>query len=524
MPHASAYRWGVYPLWLLLSLTIFFRPPAPIDETRYLSVAWEMWLRHDFWVPFLNGQAYSHKPPLLFWLFHLGWALFGVNEWWPKMVGPLCALLNIFLLKALAKRLWPEWPQAPLLAPWLLLATLLWTVFATSMMFDILLSCCVLACMLGGVTAWRTPGTKGWALLGLGIALGILAKGPVVYLHIAPPLLLAGFWADGGLPPHWRRHFGFACLAGAGLALLWALPAALSGGQRYANAIFWSQTADRAIPSGIHARPVWWYVQFTPLFLFPWAFWPGIWRAARGWRWNKADAGERFCVIWLISGWLLFSLLPSKQIHYLLPILPAFALLAARLLAARAAEPPSRFDFAPPFLLALIGAGLMLAPRLPGLDAWHWLQNVRLGWGGLTVGFAAIMTWLLAARRRHAVFWLAAGVTGSVACGIVFFFDYNGLAYDLRPAAQLLREFELQRRDCVYVGNYQGQLHFLGRLTQPLPTIEPAQSAAWAATHPAGCMISMEKQRPELSFFYQPHREYWLAFRNADAAWTLKPL
>lgn len=60
-------------LWLvLLAVSLATRPLMPIDETRYASVAWEMWLRGDFLVPYLNGVPYSHKPPLLFWLFHLG--------------------------------------------------------------------------------------------------------------------------------------------------------------------------------------------------------------------------------------------------------------------------------------------------------------------------------------------------------------------------------------------------------------------------------------------------------------------
>jgi 4-amino-4-deoxy-L-arabinose transferase-like glycosyltransferase len=62
-------------------LSIFFRTPTPIDETRYLTVAWEMWLRQDFLVPYLNGATYSHKPPLLFWLINLSWGMFGVSEW-----------------------------------------------------------------------------------------------------------------------------------------------------------------------------------------------------------------------------------------------------------------------------------------------------------------------------------------------------------------------------------------------------------------------------------------------------------
>ncbi len=55
--------WGALVLTALLT-----RPPLPVDETRYLSVAWEMWQQQHILVPISNGAPYSHKPPLLFWL------------------------------------------------------------------------------------------------------------------------------------------------------------------------------------------------------------------------------------------------------------------------------------------------------------------------------------------------------------------------------------------------------------------------------------------------------------------------
>ena len=68
-------------MWLLLvGVTLKLRPLLPVDETRYLSVAWDMWQNDNFLVPHLNGAPYSHKPPLLFWLMHLGWSIFGVND------------------------------------------------------------------------------------------------------------------------------------------------------------------------------------------------------------------------------------------------------------------------------------------------------------------------------------------------------------------------------------------------------------------------------------------------------------
>ena len=42
---------AVFMLLVLTGVAFVSRPMTPIDETRYISVAWEMWLRGDFLVP-----------------------------------------------------------------------------------------------------------------------------------------------------------------------------------------------------------------------------------------------------------------------------------------------------------------------------------------------------------------------------------------------------------------------------------------------------------------------------------------
>ena len=74
----SSKWWTPLGLWLVvMAAGLALRPPLPVDETRYLAVAWEMWRDGNFLVPHLNGEAYSHKPPLLFWLINLGWGYSG---------------------------------------------------------------------------------------------------------------------------------------------------------------------------------------------------------------------------------------------------------------------------------------------------------------------------------------------------------------------------------------------------------------------------------------------------------------
>ncbi|NES11909.1 hypothetical protein G3O07_22735 [Pseudomonas laurentiana] len=152
-----------------------------------------------------------------------------------------------------------------------------------------------------------------------------------------------------GYPGGWKRWYSntaLALLAGACLALLWAIPAAIQGGEAYREMILWGQTTGRMVQSFAHARPWWWYLPILPILLLPWSLWLPLWRGLPGLR-AHAGAAERFCLAWFVPGLLAFSAISGKQVHYLLPLLPALILLGARALEARADTPsPGRLAIA----------------------------------------------------------------------------------------------------------------------------------------------------------------------------------
>src|SRR5215475_13259922 len=51
------------------------------DEPRYSQIAREMFNRHDWIVPTLNGQPWLEKPVLLYWKIMNSYAIFGVHDW-----------------------------------------------------------------------------------------------------------------------------------------------------------------------------------------------------------------------------------------------------------------------------------------------------------------------------------------------------------------------------------------------------------------------------------------------------------
>lgn len=509
-------RWGIFPLWMLLTFSVFLRTPTPIDETRYLSVAWEMWLRQDFLVPYLNGETYSHKPPLLFWLIQLNWGLFGVNEWAARLVAPICALLNLYLIRLLARQLWPDQEKLALLAPWVLIATLLWALFATATMFDILLGSCVLLGMLGLVNALNENSFKGWATVALAIGLGVLAKGPVILVHLLPPALLMPLWAEKRQSVNYYRYYGFmflALLTGAIIALAWAIPAAIQGGEAYAKAILWSQTADRTITTRIHARPFWWYLPFLPLFLFPWVVWPSVWKSVIRLPW-KSDQGVRFCSIWFLSCLLVFSLIQSKQVHYLIPLLPAFSLLITRMMVNAVKTTKLKFELILPLFFCVIGLLLMLMPGIPIFAKLSWVQTMDLVWGGSVLFTGIVLIGLTLYLRQLPVLAVSVAVVFSVVIGFFYFFKYTGLAYNLKPVAEKVKYLQKHDISVAYLGKYQGQFHFLGRLTKAIEVVPYDQNFDWASAHPDGYLITLEKKKDTRVSYIQRQRERWLIART----------
>jgi 4-amino-4-deoxy-L-arabinose transferase-like glycosyltransferase len=461
------------------------RPLLSPDETRYAAVAWEMWHRQQWLVPHLNGVLYAQKPPLLFWLIHLGWWLFGVNDIWPRLLGGLAALATAALTRQLGRQLYPQRPLAADLAPWLLAGSLYWLADATMLMFDHLVSVFVLLAWLG-VLRLRQYWRSGLALTALAIGGGILAKGPVVLICTGPAMLLCAPWRDSTALPRWLLTCAAASVGGLALALLWLVPALQQGGTAYAQALLWAQGAGRLVDSFAHARPWWWYLPLLPLLWLPWSLTPAFWRGlARGLRDMRSTPGLRFCVGIGVMMMLVLSSVSGKQPHYLLPLFPLWALVLAYGISLQ--EPPTRAWTAVP--VGLLGIAAALLPQLhSGIGSWA--ATVSPLWG-IALGLLALLAWFSGRHTIPAASLLSG--TLAAACTLVL---YGGVA---RPALERLdlsavsRELgqQQQQREIAFVGRYRGEFTFLGRMQRPLPLLQADEIESWLRRHPDAWVVGI---------------------------------
>jgi 4-amino-4-deoxy-L-arabinose transferase-like glycosyltransferase len=438
-----------------------------------------------------------------------GWAVFGVSEIWGRLVAPFFALGSLIATYALARRLHPERPNVAAIAPLVLIACVWFGIVASLTLFDAMVTFFALLGWIGVVDAWQGRARRGWILVAVAIGLGILSKGPVQLLHIAPAALLAPLWMTRDRPSSWARWYGgfaLAVLGGAAIALAWAVPAAIAGGEEFARKIFLGQHTGRVVKAFSHGRPFWWYVPVLAGLLFPFLWWFAPWRSLREQQGLWREPGLRFVVVTLLPIFVVFSAISGKQPHYLLPQFALFALIVARL-ADREGFEDRRVDRLVPALGLLVGGVAMMAlPFLVGrLSGGRGGIAVPLWFGVLdeVVGMAliALAVWLWRDRLRTVPARAATIAVAATALLLAVNVGFLAMApaYDTGPAARVLAKLQAEGRPIGITSDYESEFHFAARLTKPfVDEIGDAKTIPWVQANPTGVVIHTYSRRASL--------------------------
>jgi 4-amino-4-deoxy-L-arabinose transferase-like glycosyltransferase len=341
----------------LLLPTLALRSSWPPDETRYADVANAMarggWLA----VPTLHGEPYGEKPPVPFWL-GAGLIHAGVPPLHAlRVVAVAAGVATVALVGPLAAGL--GLPAAAAARGALVLATTpLWLVHAQLGMLDALLALWVALAALCKLRRAR-PGVRraDWTLLeGLALGAALLTKGPVALLFPAGLRLGAG-----RRPGPARADASDAAALAVALAVAgaWLAALAVEVGPDYAFELAFGQVARRVGGDEVpHPGAPGELLAVGFAWLLPWSA-LGLAALRRDVR-AALPRGLGPAAGWLFAPWIALSLLPSQQAQYMLPALPAGALLVG----AVAGAPAGRG-----LALALRGLGAALGAALVAFGA-----------------------------------------------------------------------------------------------------------------------------------------------------------
>lgn len=363
--------WNFSATWLLLLATIAFLWNLGeinlVDETEplFAEASRQMTVTGDWITPYFNEQTRFDKPPLIYWTQAIAYLLIGVNEWAVRLPSALSAIaLMVFLFYTLWKYSQFQ-PKAdskinflpnflPFLASGMMalnIETIAWGRIGVS---DMLLTGCMCSALLAFFLGYsqdcptkHTPDRKPekssanlWYLaFYILIALAILTKGPVGI--VLPALIIVLFLLYlGQLWPILKEMQPIrGLLIILAITLPWYILVTRANGQEYLDSFFGYHNFERFTDVvNRHSAP--WYFYFVVVLIgfAPWSLYLPLAIARLKWwqrnYWQRQTRIQHlglFALCWFMGIFGFFTIAATKLPSYVLPLMPASAILVALL-------------------------------------------------------------------------------------------------------------------------------------------------------------------------------------------------
>jgi 4-amino-4-deoxy-L-arabinose transferase-like glycosyltransferase len=432
------------------------------DEPRYAQVAREMLLRHDWITPTLGGYLWFEKPALLYWMAIAAFKVFGTSEWAARSAAAVSGLLTVAAVFWIGRRVERSAAISDLrseisdksyseseisdkshsefqisvnsdseIANKSNRSLAFWSAFVAgtsggliafsrAVSFDILVTMTIAWALAFFFAAELEVDQKSRRrlLAGFHFAIGVslLAKGLVGI--VIPFGVIGAYYILRGKAPA-RKILS---------SIVWGIPLSLAVAAVWYGPMFWKHGIlffdefiikhhfqRYATNKYHHPGAIYYYLQILPLLALPWTalLIDGVLKARNAFWKGSDDALSRlqtFALAWLFLPLIFFSISSSKLPGYILPVLPAAALLTGSRLAQLRAD--SRNNWA---IRATGALGLLFAV---GVLVFAWQSgrvSVRIALLiAVTAGIAgALALWLKQNRQAAAL------VVGAATCAIV---------------------------------------------------------------------------------------------------------
>lgn len=339
----------VKTIWFILIATALIRlitlalyPLMDTTEARYGEMARIMvetgnWLtpQFDYGVPFWG------KPPLFTWMSSLGIEVFGLNEFAVRFPHWLAGVAVILVVAHFANK----HNVNALIASLVIATSAVFSISAGAVMTDMALTLSMAIAMIGFYQCWHGS-TKAGLLGFFGIALGLLAKGPLIIVLIGlslVPWIILNYGVKNGIALFIKR---VPIIKGIVIISVIALPwylMAENATPGFLNYFIVGEHFQRFMVSGwegdLYGKAhnevkgmIWLFWIYAAA---PWSIILPIlaWRSQK----EKQDTIKRnsdlksYLFFWMISPMILFTLSGNILPAYVLPGIPALGLLVSLL-------------------------------------------------------------------------------------------------------------------------------------------------------------------------------------------------
>jgi 4-amino-4-deoxy-L-arabinose transferase-like glycosyltransferase len=464
--------WVFSLIWLLILSWIAFvnnlGDIGLLDKTEpmFVEAARQMVVTGDWITPYWNGETRFDKPPLSYWLMAIAFKIFGINEWAARIPSALMAIamtgLGFWTLHKVGfaspsmqnkpdsqRHLWTSaWIGTGIIT--LNFPIIAWARTGVSDMFlAASMSIALCSFFLGYAEVeneneetkqgFLTIPNRWYLIFYIFTALAVLAKGPVaIVLEMA---IIVSFSLYLGNFRQLLSEIKFlpGSLLFTAIALPWFVLVTLANGSEYINVFFGRHNVERfTTVVSSHPGPIYYYVLVILLGFLPWSVYLPIAIARlRFWKrdyWRSVPRSTHlgiFCLFWFVVIFVFFSISVTKLPSYVLPLMPAAAILVTLLWSGRMGtlsigtsferkEKPSKISrgflvsaIVNIVILLILAIASYLSPQLIGKDSAVPYMKEALQVSGLPVqsalvwGMGAIACLVLLAKKYHRWLWSA---------------------------------------------------------------------------------------------------------------------
>ncbi|HYO91300.1 MAG TPA: glycosyltransferase family 39 protein, partial [Pyrinomonadaceae bacterium] len=394
------------------SLAIFSNLGLPKDFARaesYFALGAQLMAQSGEWLsPHAPDEPVLNKPPLQYWLTGLAYKLFGYSYATARLPSGLAALGVLLVVYLLGTRLFDR--HAGLLAAACLMTSYIFYAFSRTAMSDMLLTLCVsaaLACFVMALTG-KSAGREKWLVVCgyLFVGFGVLAKGPVAIVLVAGPLFFELLISRDLQMLKRLRIFRGALVvllvAGPYFLLLY-----LNQGAGPLRSFFIGENLQRFTGEIYgYASVTFWRLTLSFLGNFaPWSLllFPAVyfdWQSGRKHS-PEARRARRLLYLWLCFPLVFFSFSHFKLDYYLLPSMPAAALVVGGFVARlkELSKPARVLTYVLTILLALL---MIVAAFFTVRIAAALTFDTTLGWLLMALTVCALLFILYSLYRNSA--------------------------------------------------------------------------------------------------------------------------
>jgi len=300
------------------------------DAGKYATIAKEVFQNGNYINLTVHGDAYDQKPPMLFWLGALGFAIGGISNFWFKLPFLLLVFAGFYWAYRLGKSLYNA--RVGILTAVFLAFSTMYTLYSMDIHADTPLQAFITLALWQLFDFIKTGKLKNW-FWGFGaVGLAMLSKGPIG--AAIPAFAVVGHII---LKKDFRRLTDWHWYAGVVLAFLVASPALIGLMNQFGwegiRFFFWENNVGRFTGTYIQAKndPFFYLHNLAYLFL-PWVllFFISVYKEFTQLFSKRFKAGEYFTFSGIWVFFFIISTSSNQAPNYIFAIFPLIAVVTAK--------------------------------------------------------------------------------------------------------------------------------------------------------------------------------------------------